>query len=113
MSFEQNKYRFIKILIELLVEEKAYVVEVLKYEHILKQCILWHSNRFQEHPLLDGMTLTPSEINFRFFINSLAIVPYNRPFDNYIPHIDAPISMNANPIMNAKYKKLTYLTSTI
>lgn len=37
MGSKENKYRFIKILNGLLVEEKAYVINVFKYKEVVKQ----------------------------------------------------------------------------
>jgi len=84
----------------LLVEEKAYAVDALKDEEVVKQCKLWHYNKHKKNIPLDEMTLTLVNMTLGFFVNISIPMLNIHPFILTNASIDAHINVNTNPSIN-------------
>lgn len=100
MSSKENKHRFIKFLIELLVVEKSYAVDTIEDEEVIKKRRLWHAKRIQEHVSPNKMTLILSDPQLWFFINRSKFVKTIIPFGINSPNDHAHINMNVIPSIN-------------
>jgi len=59
MSFKEKKYKFIKLLNELLIEDKYFVVDVIKEDvDVIGKLMLWYTNKIQGHKPLNNLTYT-------------------------------------------------------
>lgn len=98
MTSKENKHKFIKLLSELLVEEKSYVVYALEDEVVMKQQRLWHSNLHKECIPPNDMTLTPRNMTMGFLAN-ISIYIYIKYPSICLPDLslNSHFSISANP----------------
>lgn len=94
---------FIKLLSELPIAEKEFVVEVIKEdEKVIKQWNLWHAKDFKGHKATNNMNITPKEINLGLFVHRIEVVKNMKPFIIYDMSVNIHISIDTLKNINIR-----------